>query len=98
MHSPLAPPAVAEALRGAMDEERWSSFLLSGYQGNQSILGTVTGSGFYMRKRLYSRNDFARRFYGRFSLRAAEQGLKDILLCRRSSEFSWPFGWQVCSA
>jgi hypothetical protein len=49
-----------------MDEERWSPFSLSGYQGSQSLLGTVTGNSFYIRKRLYHRNDFARRFYGTF--------------------------------
>jgi hypothetical protein len=64
MHSPMPPAAVAEALRGSMDEERRTLFSFSGYSGDQPILGEVWGSIFHLQKRRYWRNDFAPHFYG----------------------------------
>jgi len=66
MHSPRAPAAVAEALRRSMDEERWTLFSFSGYQGGQAVLGDVWGNSFHLRKQRFWRNDFAPNFYGEF--------------------------------
>lgn len=64
MHSPMPPAAVAEALRGSMDEE-WRTILsFSGYKGDQAVLGQVWGNSFHLQKRRYWRNDFAPHFYG----------------------------------
>ena len=71
LHSALTPSAVAEALRRSIDEEHWTLFSLSGYRGNRPLLGEVGENTFRVRKRRYSRNDFAGQFYARF---APEQG------------------------
>lgn len=64
MLSPMSPEAVADALRRSMDEERRTLFSLSGYKGDQDILGEVVGSTIHLQKRRYWRNDFAPHFYG----------------------------------
>ena len=66
LHSTLTPNAVVDALRRSIDEERWTLFSLSGYQGNRPLLGKVGESTFRVQKRKYYRNDFAGQFYGRF--------------------------------
>lgn len=64
MQSPMSPDAVADALRRSMDEENRTLFSLSGYKGDQDILGEVVGNTFHLHKRRYCRNDFAPHFYG----------------------------------
>jgi hypothetical protein len=64
LQSPMPPDAVADALRRSMDEETRTLFSLSGYKGDQDILGKVVGSTFHLQKRRYWRNDFAPHFYG----------------------------------
>jgi hypothetical protein len=66
-HSTLAPTAVADALRRSIDEEHWTLFSLSGYQGSRPLLGEVGENTFRLQKRNYYRNDFAGQFYGRFA-------------------------------
>ena len=63
-HSPLAPAEAMEALRSAVDEERWG-FSLSGYRGDLPVLGKFSEEKFRLRKRIYYNNGFARLFYGR---------------------------------
>jgi hypothetical protein len=65
-HSGFAPNSVADALRRSIDEEQWTLFSLSGYQGNRPFLGEVGENTFRLQKRRYSRNDFAGHFYARF--------------------------------
>jgi hypothetical protein len=67
LHSTLAPTAVADALRRSIDEEHWTLFSLSGYQGSRPLLGEVGENTFRLQKRKYYRNDFAGQFYGRFA-------------------------------
>jgi hypothetical protein len=64
MHSPMSPDALADALRRSMDEERRALFSLSGYKGEQAVLGEIWGNSFHLQKRRYWRNDFAPHFYG----------------------------------
>jgi hypothetical protein len=64
MHSALSSGAFTEALRGAVDPERWTLFSLSGYEGTRPILGEVQSNTFRLQKRRISRNDFAGHFYG----------------------------------
>jgi hypothetical protein len=64
MQSPMSPDAVADALRRSMDNERRTLFSLSGYKGDQPVLGEVVGNTFRLQKRRYWRNDFAPHFYG----------------------------------
>ena len=71
LHSAISPQAVAEVLNRSIDEEQWTLFSLSGYSGSRPILGKVRGNTFRLRKRRYSRNDFAGNFHGRFE---PEQG------------------------
>jgi hypothetical protein len=66
LHSPLAPNAVADALRRSIDEKQWTLFSLSGYQGNRLLLGTVGERKFTIQKRRYSRNDFTGHLFGSF--------------------------------
>jgi hypothetical protein len=66
LHSALAPGAVSDALRREVDEEQWTVFSLSGFRGNRPLLGEIEGNSFRLRKRRYSRNDFAGQFYARF--------------------------------
>jgi hypothetical protein len=66
LHSALAPDAVSDALRREVDEERWTLFSLSGFRGDCPLLGEIDGNSFRLRKRRYSRNDFAGQFYARF--------------------------------
>jgi hypothetical protein len=66
LHSALAPDAVSDALRREVDEEQWTVFSLSGFRGNRPLLGEIEGNSFRLRKRRYSRNDFAGQFYARF--------------------------------
>ena len=67
LHSPLAPVALAEALRRSIDEEHWTLFSLSGYQGDRPLLGEVGENTFRLQKRKFSRNDFAGQFYACFA-------------------------------
>ena len=62
-HSPLAPAQAMEALRTAVDEERWA-FSLSGYAGDLPVIGKFREERFRLRKRIYYNNGFARQFYG----------------------------------
>src|SRR5262249_7800059 len=62
--SPMSSAAAAAALRGSMDEERRALFSLSGFQGEQDVIGSVHGNNIHMQKRRYWRNDFAPHFYG----------------------------------
>lgn len=64
-HSAISPQSVAEVLSHSIDEEHWTLFSLSGYKGGRLILGQVGENTFRLRKRRYSRNDFAGNFYGR---------------------------------
>jgi hypothetical protein len=64
LHSGLTPSVVADALRRSMDEERRTLFSLSGYKGDQAVLGVVMGNTFRLQKRRYWHNDFAPHFYG----------------------------------
>ena len=66
LHSVLDPNSVADALRRSMDEQSWTPFSLSGYEGNLPFLGEVSDNTFTVQKRKYYRNDFAGRFYARF--------------------------------
>jgi|HubBroStandDraft_4_1064222.scaffolds.fasta_scaffold380832_2 hypothetical protein len=66
LHSTLAPNAVGDVLRRSIDEEHWTLFSLSGYQGDLPILGEVGKNTFRLQKRRYSRNDFTGHFYARF--------------------------------
>jgi hypothetical protein len=66
LHSALAPDAVGDVLRREIDKEQWTLFSLSGFRGDRPILGEVNGNSFRLRKRRYSRNDFAGQFYARF--------------------------------
>jgi hypothetical protein len=66
LHSALAPNPAAGALRRSIDEEHWTLFSLSGYQGNRSLLGVVGENTFRLQKRRSSRNDFVGHFYARF--------------------------------
>lgn len=66
LHSTLAPSAMADALRRSIDEEHRTLFSLSGYKGTKPILGEVGQDTFRLRKRRYSRNDFAGQFFARF--------------------------------
>jgi len=66
LHSNLTPDAVVDALRRSIDEKHWTPFSLSGYKGNQPLLGKVGESTFRVQKRKFYRNDFAGQFYGRF--------------------------------
>jgi len=70
-HAAISPQSVAEVLSHSIDEEHWTLFSLSGYKGGRPILGQVGENTFRLRKRRYSRNDFAGNFYGRFE---PEQG------------------------
>jgi hypothetical protein len=65
-HSSLAPVTAADALRRAIDEERWTIFSMSGYKGDRPVLGEVSENKFRLRRRRCWRNDFAPHFYGRF--------------------------------
>lgn len=64
-HSALAPASVAAALRRSIDEEHRTIFSLSGYKGDQPLLGEVSENTFRLHRRRYWRNDFAPHFYGR---------------------------------
>jgi hypothetical protein len=68
LHSALTPNSIAEALRRSIDEEHWTLFSLSGYQGNRPLLGEVGENTFRLQKRRYSRNDLVGHFYARFEL------------------------------
>src|SRR5262245_40325798 len=62
--SPMSPAAAADALRRSMDEERRTIFSLSGYEGEQDVIGSVYGNSIHMQKRRYWHNDFAPHLYG----------------------------------
>ena len=47
-----------------MDEERWTLFSISGYNGHRPVLGKFSERTFRLQKRRYWRNDFAPYFYG----------------------------------
>jgi hypothetical protein len=64
LQSPMSPDAVADALRRSMDDKRRALFSLSGYKGDQPVLGEIVGNTFHLQKRRYWRNDFAPHFYG----------------------------------
>lgn len=64
MHSTLTPGAFTEALREAVDQERWKLFSPSGYEGIRPVLGDVQTNTFRLQKRRTTRNDFAGHFYG----------------------------------
>jgi hypothetical protein len=66
LHSTLAPSVVGDALRRSIDEEHRTLFSLSGYKGNNPMLGEVGVNTFRLQKRRYSRNDFAGQFFARF--------------------------------
>jgi hypothetical protein len=66
LHSALAPNLVVDALRRSIDEEHWTLFSLSGYQGNRPLLGELGENTFRLQKRRYSRRDFVGHFYARF--------------------------------
>jgi hypothetical protein len=68
LHSGLAPAAAVDALRRCMDEEQWTLFSLTGYKGDQPVLGVITGNSFRLQKRRHWRNDFAPHFYGQMVL------------------------------
>jgi hypothetical protein len=65
-HSSLAPEVMAETLRRSIDEERPKFFSVSGFRGNRPVLGRLSQDSFRLRKRRYSRNDFAGQLYARF--------------------------------
>ncbi len=67
LHSPFTPIAVAAALRRSIDEEHRTLFSLSGYQGDNPLLGEVGDNAFRVQKRKYYRNDFAGQFYAHFA-------------------------------
>jgi|SRR5215831_488464 len=71
LHSPMPPAAVAEALRGSMDEERRTILSFSGYKGDKDVLGAVWGNSFHLEKRRLWRNDFAPSFYGKLQPEAS---------------------------
>jgi hypothetical protein len=66
LHSAFSPQSVAEVLGRSIDEEHWTLFSMSGFKGSRLIIGRVEDNTFRLRKRRYSRNDFAGIFYGRF--------------------------------
>ena len=70
-HSTISPQSVVDVLSHSIDREHWTLYSLSGYKGSRPILGQVEENTFRLRKRRYSRNDFAGDFYGRFE---PEQG------------------------
>lgn len=66
LHSILVPSVVADRLRSSIDEEHRTLFSLSGYRGNNPILGEVGENTFRLQRRRYTRNDFAGQFFARF--------------------------------
>jgi hypothetical protein len=66
MRSAYDPASFGEALRRSIDEERWTLFSLSGFEGSQPVLGEVGANNFRLQKRRYSRNDFCGHLFGEF--------------------------------
>jgi hypothetical protein len=65
-HSALTPDAMKDVLRRTIDKEQRTLFSFSGYRGDRPLLGEVSEDSFRLRKRRYSRNDFAGQLYARF--------------------------------
>jgi hypothetical protein len=55
-----------DVLRRTIDKEQRTLFSFSGYRGDRPLLGEVSEGSFRLRKRRYSRNDFAGELYARF--------------------------------
>ncbi|MFZ1086457.1 MAG: hypothetical protein WAN35_15955 [Terracidiphilus sp.] len=65
-HSVLSPDRLRDVLLRETDEEHWTLFSFSGFRGDHPLLLKLGVDTFRLRKRLYTRNDFARYFYARF--------------------------------
>jgi hypothetical protein len=87
LHSSLTPIAVAHALRSSIDEEHWTLFSLSGYQGARRLLGEVGEDTFRVQKRKYYQNAFARQFYARFAPEPGGTRIEGYFDMRRSVRY-----------
>lgn len=65
----LPPNQVLERLRECVDEESFSLFSFSGYDGNNPVLGRFDDDSFRLRKRIYYRNSFEILFFARIEFR-----------------------------